>query len=166
MNHPIDASQATVADVMTRNVHVLRPDDPVSEALRSLAARGFSGAVVVDDARRPVGVFSEMDALRVLANARFHGDPTGSVRDHMSRSVMQAAPTDDAFTVALRLIGDGVRRYPVVDEDGALIGLVTVTDLAEVLAGDLVAGVRRLEHPPGAAWDEARSRDRDRGAGT
>lgn len=156
MNRP---SSLTIADVMKRSVHSLRADVPVEEALTELADHGWSGAVVVDGDRRPVGVFSERDALRVLANAHFHGQPSGTVQDHMSRSVMAVAPGDDALTVALRLIGDGVRRYPVVDEDGILVGLVTVVNLARALAGPSKSR-RKLDHPPGAAWDPEVSRQR------
>jgi len=150
----------TIADVMTRKVHVFAPGTPVAEALRDLARHRWSGAVVCDDMNVPLGVFSEMDALRVLANSRFHGGPEGSVADHMSRSVMTVSPDDDALTVALRLIGDGVRRYPVVDDEGVLVGLVTVTDLAALLARDSDARPP-ADHPPGAAWDPEASRLRD-----
>lgn len=150
-----------VGDVMSRRVHTLSPSRPVSEALAELADRGWSGAVVVDAQRRPVGVFSERDALRVLANARFHNLPEGTVADHMSRAVMSVAAEDDCFTVSLRMIGDGVRRYPVVDDDGVLVGLVTVSDLSRALAA---AGpgsrARTPEHPPGAAWDPRRNGSR------
>lgn len=156
MNDTIPA----IADVMTRKVHVFSPDTPVSEALRDLASHRWSGAVVCDDMNVPLGVFSEMDALRVLANSRFHGEPEGSVADHMSRSVMTVSPEDDALTVALRLIGDGVRRYPVVDDHGVLVGLVTVTDLASLLAREADKRGPK-DHPPGAAWDPEASRRRD-----
>ncbi len=156
----MSAPSLSVSDVMTPGVHTLAPDAQVEEALRELSEHGWSGAVVVDEARRPIGVFSELDALRVLANAHFHGQPSGSVREHMSRAVMTATPEDDALTVALRLIGDGVRRYPVVDEEGRLVGLVTSTDLSTALSAG-ASGRRRAEHPPGAAWDPTRSRARD-----
>lgn len=160
MEHAMSETVPTVADVMNRKVHVFSPGMPVAEALRELARHGWSGAVVCDDMNVPLGVFSEMDALRVLANSRFHGNPEGTVADHMSRSVMTVSPSDDALTVALRLIGDGVRRYPVVDDGGHLIGLVTVTDLAALLARQ--ADRRHpSDHPPGAAWDPEASRKRD-----
>jgi CBS domain-containing protein len=149
-----------ISDVMTTRVHVLAPETPVAEGLRHLADHAWSGAVVAGADRAPLGVFSELDALRVLANARFHGLPAGTVADHMTTRVISVGPGDDAATVALRMLGDGVRRYPVVDDDGFLVGLVTASDLARAFAADIDPD-RRADHPPGAAWDPRASHARD-----
>lgn len=159
-----DAILTTVDRIMTRAVRSLDASLPVDQALAVLHDAGFSGAPVVDDGGRVVGVFSALDGLRVLSTAAFHEMPPGTVADHMTRAVRTVRPEQDLFAVAQVLLQGHHRRLPVVDGDGHLVGLVTVGELTEALRRIQAQrdAVKVDRTPAGAAWDPVASEDRDR----
>lgn len=117
------------------NDHVLSfsPATEVADAVQKLLRRGYSGAPVVDEGGRVVGVLSEMDCLRVLSSAAYEGWPAGVVGDNMTREVDTVSDRDDVFSVAGKFTSGTHRRFPVVDGDGKLVGLITRRDLVRAL---------------------------------
>ena len=128
-----------VVDVMTRDVVTVSPATSAREAARLMVDSGFSGIPVVKG-DKIVGVLSEADYLakdgsqswisRVLFGEDL--DPlegVESVRDLMSSppiTISNAATVQEAARV---MIHSGVKRLPVLDQDGRLVGLVTRADL-------------------------------------
>jgi CBS domain-containing protein len=115
-----------VRELMTTPVLAVRAETPLRDAAALLAARGVSGVPVVDGERRVLGVLSETDLV-----ARMHatGGDARTAADAMSRppvTIRAAAPVGDA---AAALVHDDVARLPVVDERGALVGIVSRADL-------------------------------------
>jgi CBS domain-containing protein len=135
-----------VAELMTTNVLTVRRETSLKEVAGLLAARGISGAPVVDDGGRVVGVVSEAD---ILAKERRLTAPTatGLARVLGRRPAQDAkasartageAMTAPALTVradtrvdaaAALMLDRGVNRLPVVDGAGRLAGIVTRADL-------------------------------------
>lgn len=152
-----------VRDVMTRAPTTLSPTTPLPEALEVLDRHGWTGAPVVDADGRLVGVFSELDGLKLLANDAFYGLPPGQVGDHLGATVHTVGPEEDIYAALGRMQTLGVRRLPVCD--GAhLVGLLTASDLGKALLR-IQRGrdaVRQAHPPAGASWDPEASRDRDR----
>jgi CBS domain-containing protein len=109
--------------VMQRAVITLRPDQEIVDAVQTLLQTGISGAPVVSDGQ-VVGMFSERDSLHVLAAASYETEPSGTVGDHMRKDVETCAPNADIFQLARCFEKSPVRRIPVVDERGELVGLV------------------------------------------
>lgn len=154
-----DAQIVFVRDIMTTSVQTLDADLSIEDALDRLRKSGHSGAPVVDKAGALVGVLSEVDCMRVLASAAFHGMPSGPVAAYMTRTILTLSPDNDIFMAVARFQETRFRRFPVV-ENGALVGLVTVADIDRALwkiAKDRKKLKTVLEHPPGAAWDPRRS---------
>jgi len=137
----------TAADLMQCRLHTAAPDAPIEDAVRLLHERGYAAAPVVDDGGRLLGILSEHDAVRVLAEAIAEGWPTGRVRDHMTRELETVAPTTDLLALADRFIHGRHRRLLVV-EDGRLVGLIA--------RRDLVRGLAALEHARDHARDPQR----------
>jgi CBS domain-containing protein len=123
------SSPLTARDVMNTHVESLRPGVPIADAVQLLARRGYSGAPVVDEGGRLVGILSELDCLRVLAEAAYEGWPEGDVRGHMQKDVRSVSEETDLLTVCNAFVEDGVRRLPVLDREGQLVGLITRRDL-------------------------------------
>ena len=151
---------ATAGDLMGANPISLRADAHVHEALALLTDKGFSAAPVIDDAGRPIGVLSRSD---LLVHDREKGDylspspayfyeqelhtragkpkpgfqvenvDTTTVRDLMTPAVFAVTPTTPAAKVVNDMIGLHVHRLFVVDEDGALIGVISTTDVLKRL---------------------------------
>ncbi len=128
---------------MTRRLEALSPDAPIPAAIHTLMRRGYSGAPVVDDAGRLVGVLSEHDCIRLLAESIYEGWPSGSVGDHMTAEVETVSPRDDVFAVSSRFAKGGCRRLFVVD-DGRLAGMISRRDLLKAF-DDMRAASERGE---------------------
>jgi len=122
----------TAAEIMNRRVEGLAPDTPIAAAIHTLMRRGYSGAPVVDEAGKLLGVLSEQDCIGVLAASIYEGWPAGNVGDHMTREVEVAAAEEDVLAVAGRFAKGGHRRVFVV-VDGHLAGMISRRDLLRAL---------------------------------
>jgi CBS domain-containing protein len=112
----------------------------VAEAAAFLSARGFSAAPVVDGTGHPVGVVSRTDLLAHQGQRAAHrlGVPgTGraepgtetAVRDVMTPAVFCVHLDTPAANVVEKMLALNVRRLFVVDEAGALVGVVSAFDV-------------------------------------
>lgn len=142
----------TVGDLMTRDVWSVRPEASLKETAEGLAERRISGVPVVDEDRRVVGVISEAD---IVARARgveggrlnlfvhlvegdydthrrrLSAETAGGAMTHPVITVREDSPVQRA---AALMIDRGVKRLPVVDDDGRLVGIVTRGDLVRAFA--------------------------------
>lgn len=85
------------------------------------------GALVVVRASRPVGIITERDITAAVAD---EADPVlTTVAEYMSPDPATVSAEDDTQPVAERMLELGVRHLPVVDEIGALTGMVSARDL-------------------------------------
>jgi|HigsolmetaAR201D_1030396.scaffolds.fasta_scaffold05286_6 CBS domain-containing protein len=148
-----DEAGVRVGDIMRTDVVTVAPRVPVPEAIQLILARGVSELVVVDQDRRVVGVVTEPD---ILAWCVFHpaSEQLGGINAFASTwrnrwwrkaagttvEMLMTAPalttTPDASieSAAARMVTLSLRRLPVVDEAGRLVGLVSQRDLLRALA--------------------------------
>lgn len=127
-----------IRDVMTESVVTAPPDCPVRAVAELMRERNVGSVVLVGDDGVPVGFVTDRDlALSVLADGRDPGEPASG---HGSAPVVTGEPGMHVEAAAELMVGHGVRRLPVLD-DGRLIGIVTLDDLA-VRTGDLVLAQR------------------------
>lgn len=126
------ANQAnTAGDVMTRNPRTVTPDATAREAAQLMQREDVGALPVVDGSSRPVGIVTDRDlALRVVAD----GQTDARVRDAMTATAHVVNEHDDVQKVMDLMAREQVRRVPVVDERGALVGIISQADV--VLAGD------------------------------
>ncbi|MDQ4060721.1 MAG: CBS domain-containing protein [Pseudomonadota bacterium] len=118
-----------VGDIMTRTVEAVSPDATIQEAATLMAEHDI-GAVLVSAEGAPEGILTDRDIiLRVVVDGR---DPAQvRVREVMSKRLFTCR-ADDTVDGALRMMRDHqVRRLPVVDDDGQLLGIVALSDLAK-----------------------------------
>ena len=133
-----------IADVMTTKVLTVTPETSLKEVAELLAARGISGMPVVDRDGLVLGVVSEADILqkerrytkRTRLDRMFHRhDGADAKRTATTAAQAMTAPAvtvkgSRRVDVAASLMLDrSVNRLPVVDEQGALLGIVTRADL-------------------------------------
>jgi CBS domain-containing protein len=116
-----------VHQVMVRDVQVIAPDAGVDEAARMMADLDI-GALPVSEGGALRGILTDRDVLiRVVAQCR---DPRRTpVADVMSSTLFTCDPADTVDDAALAMERHQVRRMPVVDAEGRMIGLVTLSDL-------------------------------------
>ena len=120
-------SRIRCRDLMTTNIRTATPETTLREAAQMMR-EGDVGAVPVVENGRLVGIITDRD---VVIRAVADGKPADSpVTDAMTRELVTAAPDDFVFAAA-RLMGDKqVRRLPIVDADGSLVGILAMADVA------------------------------------
>lgn len=135
-------------EICTRDAIVCNAATTIMEASRLMREYHVGTLVVVEDRetkRYPVGIVTDRDiVVEVIANEV----PLDSVAvgDIMSREVATADESRDAFDTLQVMQGKGIRRMPVVDQTGVLIGIVTLDDLLEILAEELATMVKLVSH--------------------
>src|SRR5512134_2485976 len=116
-----------LSDIMTREVVTSSPDDEVAEVAKKMAS-GRISCVVVVSGRKPVGIVSERDIVRIVAERP--GMMVGMlVREMMSSPVVTMKPENTLTEAKRMMLERKFRRFPIVNDDEHLIGLVTQTDL-------------------------------------
>jgi CBS domain-containing protein len=128
----------SVAELCQRETVVARPEESAREVAVRLDQTGVGCAVVVDLAEHPVGIVTDRDlVMKVLRRGL---DPeTTAVEDVMTDEIVtvrEHAPLKRALGWMRR---DGVRRIPVVDDEGKLAGLLAWDDALQVIADDVAA---------------------------
>jgi len=116
----------------TRSVVTIEPDAPVAAVACSMNNRSVGSVVVVEDGK-PIGIITDRDlVVRVLCKGLEPGKTTA--KDVMSTSLTTILEEADALTCLGRMREAHVRRLPIIDGDGKLIGIVALDDLAYHLA--------------------------------
>ena len=121
-----------VRDYMTKDLIVFKPDEGIYAAIDTLVKAEISGGPVVDDDGKLVGIISQKDCLRILANGVFHNAPAGEVRQYMTEAVMTIDPDTDIFTVVDLFLNTVYRRLPIV-ENGVVIGQISRRDILQAI---------------------------------
>ena len=117
-----------IRDIMTSNPSTVEPDKTVVDAARIMKQED-AGVVPVTENGRLTGMVTDRDiAIRVVAEGK---DPQSTtVREVASKDLVTVDPQQD-LDEALRLMAQHqVRRLPVVEEDGRLVGVVAQADVA------------------------------------
>lgn len=125
-----------VGEYCMREVVIAPRDMGIGDAARLMREQHVGTLVIAegaDEARRPVGIVTDRDlVLEVLAPGL---DPTEvTIGDLPSRELAVARVDDDLMETLEQMRGLGVRRMPVVDGDGALIGILAADDLLGVVS--------------------------------
>lgn len=126
----------TVRQFMDTVVHTLRPEDEILYAVRFLLEKRVTGAPVVNESSEVVGIISEKDCLRLLAEGDSGDLPSGTVADFMTADVRSVNPHMNIYFVAGMFLNDFVRRFPVI-ENGKLVGAITRFDTLRAVEKNL-----------------------------
>jgi CBS-domain-containing membrane protein len=137
---------STVSSVMTRDVITTKPETSFKEAVRVLRSRKISGMPVVDSTGLLVGIVTEGDLLNkaekrepdaYVLESRWHRNDRSraAALDVASAMTREVACVRDDYTVARaarEMHTRGVKRMPVLDSSGRLVGIVSRGDLLKV----------------------------------
>lgn len=129
----------TIADYMATKLVTLPPEMEINRAVAILLEKGYSGAPVMDEAMKLVGMLSKKDCLRAALNASYHQTWGGSVADYMSREVETLDADLGLVQAAERFLNSHYRRFPVMRE-GRLVGQISRADLLRAMAEQWKAG--------------------------
>jgi len=143
MPQPSVQPSPLVRDIMTTVIHTLHLDDSVHSAAQLFEKERFHHVIVLDK-HRVFGVVSDRDILKSVSP--FVGNPMmerpqdlGTLRKRihqiMTRKPVTIGPDETVSAAAEKFLSHRVSCLPVVDEQGAILGIVTIRDLV----GQLVA---------------------------
>ena len=146
-----------VRELMTTDVIAFKPSDKVHQVAETFRSNRISGAPVIDDQRKVIGVISEADIMKLTATVPFPDiDPLnpfpvfsltayrkkvekipdeietlfeGSVKDVMTKDPVTISPDDSVLDAARLMHKDDFNRIPVVDDEGKLVGLIARADI-------------------------------------
>lgn len=143
------ATRVPVSDVMTTEVVSVKEDGDLDEVSRLLSEKGISGIPVVDDRLVVKGVITDADVLSMSGVKRGHtirelighllGEPLpgqkgSKVKDFMSAPPITVRESADLREAAAILDRRRIKRLPVVDEKGHLVGIISRADIVRAMA--------------------------------
>lgn len=143
-----------VGDLCNGEVVIARTGTPVVAAARLMREHHVGSLIIISDrpeTRVPVGMLTDRDI--VVAVVAKEIDPRGLTVDEIMSADVLTAHEDVDSSDALRMMRQkGVRRLPIVGQDGGLVGILTLEDILE-LAGEEIANSARI--PTGERAREA-----------
>ncbi|MEP6608151.1 MAG: CBS domain-containing protein [Burkholderiaceae bacterium] len=134
----------TIAEVMTPDVEVARPEETLRDVARAMADLDV-GSLPVCDGRKLVGMITDRDiTIRAVAEGK-SGDTL--VSDVMTDDVVWCTDTDSIDQVLQQMSDAQIRRIPVVDRDRHLVGIVALGDIALDEDDDVDETLRDISMP-------------------
>jgi CBS domain-containing protein len=139
----------TIGAICKRNVAVGPKGESIVDAAKRMRILHVGTVIVVeerDGQQVPIGILTDRDIVLSVVASNSEQLPFLMVGDAMSDDLLTAVE-DTSLADALKLMQErGVRRRPVVDHIGALIGIVTADDVIRFLADELGQVVKLMGH--------------------
>ena len=114
-------------ELMTRDLVTAAPEDTLGEVATKMVERGV-GSAVVSDFGRLIGILTERDMLRAIADRTHPSD--ARVREWMTSDPVTAAPSSSPEDAARTMLENNFRHLPVVEGERA-VGIVSIRDVAQ-----------------------------------
>lgn len=111
---------------MSTKLHTVEPSDTVGEAVAVMAQHRI-GSVLVMEGDRLLGIFTERDTVRALSLS--HDAPRHQIVSWMTPEPKTIPPDEDVDEALHLMLDSGFRHLPVM-EDGKVVGVVSMRDLA------------------------------------
>lgn len=140
-----------VKDIMTRSLRAISPDAKISEVASIMCLYRIPGIPVVDEQNKLVGMVSEKDVLANLFPTvddvmngeasleiermlpRYSSTLNQTVSQLMTNNVITVSPEMHVLKAAARMVNHKFRRIPVADNDGKLVGIMSLGDVHKAL---------------------------------
>jgi CBS domain-containing protein len=143
---PAPLAPVSIEDIARTEVVTEERDTSIETIVDDMAEKNVGSVVIVDDGRA-VGIITDREITLALRSIPDITERTAE--ELMDGDLVTASIDDDAFEVLDQMSDAGVRRIPVVDDDGELRGIVTLDDLLLFLEDHLhtVAETVREQFP-------------------
>lgn len=113
---------------MTADVGFCFTEENLAKAVEIMWQRDCGAVPVIDGEMKVIGIITDRD-IAVAAGSRNQKLPEIKIGEVMGNKVFTCSETDDAKDVLKKMRRAKVKRLPVVSEKGALIGIISITDL-------------------------------------
>lgn len=128
-----------IKELMTTPVETIAPDESVRAAAQRMRASGV-GALPVIEADHIIGIITDRD-ITVRGTAEGVMAETTSVRALMTPRPILCSPEETVADAARLMVKKAIRRLPVVEASGRLVGMLSVDDLATAAADEGVSEI-------------------------
>jgi predicted transcriptional regulator len=120
-----------VSKYMTTKLITFKPDQPVLEVMELLLKNKISGGPVVNDQNELLGIISEGDCMKQIAESGYYNMPMHdvTVEKHMVKDVETISPNFTIFDVAKLFYESKRKRFPVLSAEGSLVGQISRRDV-------------------------------------
>ena len=125
-------TKAEVKDFMTTQFITLKTDMDVVDAIKLLMTNRITGAPVSDLQGDIVGMFTEMDCMKVVLETAYNQNFGGKVEEFMSKDIPSVNGTMSIPDAADKFTKTSARNFPVMD-DVELVGVISRTDVLRAL---------------------------------
>lgn len=122
----------SIKEFMAKQLITFQSDTPIETAMESFLENKISGAPVLDDQGKLVGVLSEKDCMRTLFESSYYNNLGGFVREYMSTDLKTINIHDTLSNVAGEFIKSRFRRFPVMEGD-KLVGQISRRDILRAI---------------------------------
>jgi CBS domain-containing protein len=130
------AAVSSIGEMMAREILSVAPEDTIGEAAEKMVERRVGSAVVLDYGRL-IGIFTERDLLRAVAD-RVHSSEA-RVREWMTAEPITVGPETSAEEAARIMLDHGFRHLPVIEGERA-VGIVSIRDVARWISEEAGSG--------------------------
>lgn len=128
-----------VGEICTREVVCANTETTVAAAAKLMRQYHIGDVIVTreENGRRiPLGIVTDRDVVLSVVAPELNPS-TLTVGDIMGPELVTASESEDVFDAVQRMRNKGVRRIPIVQEDGGLAGILSIDDIIEILAEEM-----------------------------
>lgn len=115
---------------------------PVAQAVEKLLQGNQTGGPVVNERNHLVGFLSEQDCLAQMVESSYYREQVAQVQDIMAKDVLSVKPYHSVIEVAQMMVQQKPKVYPVVDDDGILLGTINRADVLRAIDVQLNDGYK------------------------
>lgn len=133
-----------VSDHMNRRPVTFNLEMSVAEAVESLLKVHQTGGPVIDEQNKVVGFLSEQDCLVRMLESSYYREQVCRVKDIMRTDVVAIKPYMSVIELAQQMSINKPKVYPIVDDDGYLLGTINRTALLNAIDIHLRDGYHRI----------------------
>lgn len=123
-----------VSEVMTTDVVKVEPDTKISDVVERMKDEEVGSAVVVED-DSPISVVT--DRKIALSVAEVSDIQDKSVQEIMSGDIIKGEESMTVMEALQQMSSESIRRLPIVDDEGSLVGIVTLDDIFVLISSEL-----------------------------
>ena len=122
-----------VIDYMNKRPVTFKTDMTIAEAVERFLHSHQIGGPVIDGHKRVVGFLSEQDCLARMLEATYLGESHYTVNELMHDEPLTTTPDASVLDLAQQMKGHKPKLYPVVDNEGLLLGIISRSDVLKAI---------------------------------
>ncbi|OGW24812.1 MAG: hypothetical protein A2X59_08710 [Nitrospirae bacterium GWC2_42_7] len=134
----------SLLETKSKEVVSIDANDSVEDTIRLMHSKKIS-AVIVNDKKKTVGIFTERDVVRCYVSKGKRKFRDIQVKEAMTTNLIAAKKDDDISDIMSTMVEKNIRHLPVV-EKGKVIGMLSVRDIIQAQVSKLTSEIDHLKH--------------------